>query len=678
MALFGESVRGLHLLAILMAVLAAACGVLLARRFTRHPVVAMALVFVSPAVLPIANLMVDVPALALGLASAVVFVGAVDRRSWPQAALGGLLTALAVLTKYNAVVLVPLFALYALLRGRARYLTSMAIPVAVLGLWSLHNAIVWGEVHLLITSAYKPYEKTAADLWQAFYTAAVVPGSSFFFLGVLGLARLRLRGLAVWGWLAAVLLIGPTHMYWWRSPTLIATEYWAFAANTVLLLVFASAATRGLPEGPRRPLTRGLLLDLVRRGPASPAESDRRDSLFLWLWIAGVMLFQMLFAFHQAPRYHILALSPLALLLIRTLDAAVPSFRPLHHAAAWGSVAVGLVMALFVAAADDAHARANRELPARVSQKYGAEGGKIYCVGHWGFQFYCEELGFTAFDAIGGEVAENDLVIVPENNQLSNLPKAFEPLPTGKPLCAGDRPLLQLVEEVVYPRDRAAPAGGEFFGTRLLGAFQRLWPFSVSPMHHSRLYAANVPQLPYSWRNRGSDSADERFAILRARCDYKIAQERLTIDFSSFLSHMHMVSGWAEVPVLRDGVWGLWNVGHPSVFVGPLDHRNRAYVLRVRARSVRHPEGEPVRATVWINRVSLGELSFTPEVSTEEILVPGEMLSAEENEFAFTYSYQYHPIGEMGRAILFYRIDLYPLSAPPPPSPSPAAGEPTG
>ena len=257
------------------------------------------------------------------------------------------------------------------------------------------------------------------------------------------------------------------------------------------------------------------------------------------------MLFQLLFAYHQAPRYHILALPPLAILLLRAFDFAVPQPYRGQGALLWGSVGLGLFVALFVAAADDAHTRANRDYPARVAAERGGGDGEIYCVGHWGLQYYCEEQGFTTFNSVHGRVRKGDLVIVPENNHLTNQPKAFEPLPTGRPICEGNGPLLELVEEASYPGeagDGAPPA--EFAGTRLLGALHRTWPFSVGKLHHTLLYGALVPSLPYSWRRRDPAVPDERFMLLRARCDYAMSGERLNLGLGSYVGRMHLVSGW--------------------------------------------------------------------------------------------------------------------------------------
>ncbi len=665
MALFGDSIRGLHVLTALVASLATACGVFLARRFTRHAPAAVVLVLLSPSVLPVANLMVDLPVLAVSLAAVAVFVRAVDGDRGGLAVLGGLLAGLAILTKYNAVVLVPLLALYALLRHRIRYLYVLAIPAAMVLLWCLHNVITFGDIHLRITADFQAYPQTPETRWSSFYSAALVPGASFLFLGVLGLARLTVRGRSILLPLGAIMLLGPSQMWWWRTGGFIAAEYWAFAINTLLLLAFASAAPGGLGEQLETSTGKrnlGRLFDLVRTSPDPSAEERWRDDLFLWLWVGGVVLFQVLFAHHQAPRYHILALPPLALLLVRTVDAAVPIWRSRHHAVVWGSAGLGLLVALFVAAADDAHARPSREYPSRVALEHDSDGGEIFCVGHWGLQYYCDEQGFTQLDALFGEIREGDLFIVPENSFRNNLPKAMQPLPTGRPVCPEGRRLLELVQKAEYPPDpeSARLPAEAFFGTRLLAAFHRVWPFSVSPMHGALLYSANVPAPPYSWRPRRG-APEERFMLLRARCDYALSGESFELLPGTSAGRVHLVSGWgAPLPLAEPEVRGSWNVGSPSRFAAVLDHRQRDYVMRVSGLSVRHPEARKVQLGVIFNGHQIGSLDFTPELDTRELLVPAEVL-AWENDVVFVFSYLEHPVGEPARAIFFTRIELAPV-----------------
>src|SRR5690349_7751048 len=86
--LFGEHVAVLKLWLFLFAWLLAWSVRELLRRFARGTEgIALPLIVLSPAVLPMVNLMLDIPALALALAGLAVFLCACDRRNWGGAML---------------------------------------------------------------------------------------------------------------------------------------------------------------------------------------------------------------------------------------------------------------------------------------------------------------------------------------------------------------------------------------------------------------------------------------------------------------------------------------------------------------------------------------------------------------------------------------------------------------
>ena len=121
-------------------------------------------VVLSPIVLPGANVMVDLPVLALGVTAVLLHVRGVDRQSSLLLALGGLLAGLAFLTKYNAAVIVPVLGLYSILQRRWRTLFALLVPLAVAALWCLHNLAVYGQLHLL-SHVGDPHHAVAGSLF---------------------------------------------------------------------------------------------------------------------------------------------------------------------------------------------------------------------------------------------------------------------------------------------------------------------------------------------------------------------------------------------------------------------------------------------------------------------------------------------------------------------------------
>ncbi|MEO2090213.1 MAG: glycosyltransferase family 39 protein, partial [Gemmataceae bacterium] len=91
----------------------------LMRRFAPASARVGTTVFVlSPAVLPLFNVMLDVPALALGLAGLAAFVRGCDRRQFGWVVLAGVLVGLAMQTKYSMLVAPAVLAWYGFLHRR--------------------------------------------------------------------------------------------------------------------------------------------------------------------------------------------------------------------------------------------------------------------------------------------------------------------------------------------------------------------------------------------------------------------------------------------------------------------------------------------------------------------------------------------------------------------------------
>ncbi len=503
MAIVGESQEAWHLLPLAFVALAAWALIGIAGRFCRRPRVATALVLLSPTVLPSANLMVDLPSLAWALVALRLWIRGVDTEDRRATWAAGIVAGVAVLTKYQMLVVLPVMAGYAVLRGTWRPLAALAPAPVLLALWSWHNVLVYpeGQPHFSMASAYRPFERTAHYWWQSFIALGQVLGASIVVPPVALFAWRRLIGWA--GWIACgaiLLLLTPTATPWWKHPVFHSrTELLTFGVATLAILVLAASAK---PVG--TPLS--------------------RDLVFLWGWLTATMGGLFVLAHHQAPRYHWLALVPAVLLVVRGFDLVVPAVfrRPL-----W---ALTLILhggtGVLVAAADFVHAKASAVAPVRVAQRSPPQ--QVWCVGHWGFQFACEELGFETLDSVKGSIAAGDWVAIPRNSSLENLPRQFRPLGSGRPLCRGT-PLFDLIALDDYYHGSDVIAAEDGWIPRSLAAVYDLWPFAVTAPPDAFLYSVRAPTVPYSWlhsvqeRRWQTGGSIEQVHLVRARCDIDLS-----------------------------------------------------------------------------------------------------------------------------------------------------------
>ncbi|HEY2155346.1 MAG TPA: glycosyltransferase family 39 protein, partial [Isosphaeraceae bacterium] len=129
----------------------------LGRRFAAgYEAILACLVACSPAILPGQNFMLDVPALALGLAGLVVFIKGCDRGSWPQALAAGLLAGVAINTKWTGLLAPAAIGLYAVTHRRVGLgVIAIAASAAVFGGWEAWLALQYGRSHFLLHSEKK-------------------------------------------------------------------------------------------------------------------------------------------------------------------------------------------------------------------------------------------------------------------------------------------------------------------------------------------------------------------------------------------------------------------------------------------------------------------------------------------------------------------------------------------
>jgi Dolichyl-phosphate-mannose-protein mannosyltransferase len=362
------------------------------RRFARgleRPL--LLLTVLSPAFLPSLNLMLDVPALALGLSALAVFLRACDRNALAPALLAGVLAGLAMQTKYTGL-LVPLTVL--LYAALARRLGLALAAVAVAGLlfagWEEYVAHRYGDSHFL-------YHVRRSDETLADKALAVGPLLSLFggvapAVGLLGLAGLggRRRGLLAAGALTAlgflaVALVPDSRvggLWYWPGEAIFGGL--AFAVCAVLAAVVGR---------------------LLRRRRIRP------DVLFLVGWLgleaAGAVALTPFPAVRRVLGIVVVATLLAGRLASRTCRA--PEQRRLVH----GVTAGGVLLGLLFYAVDLRDAVAQQEAVA-AAVAVPRPGATVWYVGHWSFQFYAERAGMRPVVPDESRLGPGDWVVGPD------------------------------------------------------------------------------------------------------------------------------------------------------------------------------------------------------------------------------------------------------------------------
>jgi hypothetical protein len=290
--------------------------------------------------------MADVPFLLL----TVLAWGAAARG---HAAVNGALVALSALTKYAGLLNVPLSLVLLSPLKRRRALVSLATPGALFLGWCAWNLLAYGHTHVAAASRFQTIAlRRQGELLLSFVAALGLAGLP----AALGLIRWTRAGTAI------SLVAGAL------GATLVHARGGSLANAGLGFAAFGSGAA-------------------LLAGAWRASRTADRDGRFLAACFWSYAAYTALFVYFGAARYVLPVLPPLVWLLARHGQSERGRGR-------WiASVAAGAVLSVLVLWGDTGYANAWRTAAARLPRE-----GRRFEVGHWGFQWYTEALGYVPLD----------------------------------------------------------------------------------------------------------------------------------------------------------------------------------------------------------------------------------------------------------------------------------------
>ena len=402
MALFGDAVPAWKLIMLpFVLVLAAACLSLARRVAPDHASAVACLIVLGPAVAPSLNLMLDVPALALGLGAVALFLRALDGGPRWLALAAGLVAGLAIETKYSAATSVAAIAMAGVVfrRPRETVLALAAVALVFLG-WEGFVSARYGESHFL----HHVFDKQAATapgsaagwaLGLAGLLGVAGPASAVLAaragLGRWGAAALTVAWACGWGALALLPALPEARFTLVPDPADVSAELRVLAGLGALV------------AGAHLPVLVGAL-----RG----AEPLGR---FLAAWVVIEAVACVVLSPFLALRRVIPLCAVLVLLGAHALGWSGRSIAPRGVARIAG---LGALAGLALASIDlvDARARASgfaRAVASLRAAEAPLDEGRVWFVGHWGFQFLAEREGMRPLIAGASAVRAGDWLVTP-------------------------------------------------------------------------------------------------------------------------------------------------------------------------------------------------------------------------------------------------------------------------
>jgi 4-amino-4-deoxy-L-arabinose transferase-like glycosyltransferase len=440
-SLVGWSERSLHLAFLIPAIAIILGTYRLAGFFCKKPLFAALLTLFSPAFLVSGTaVMCDVSMLAFWIWAVVLWVKGIEKDSPWRLILATILIALSALTKYYGMSLIPLLAIYAIMkkRGLGWWIAYLLIPAAVLAWYQFATYNLYGRGLLLDAGEY-------AVATREGYGAAVLPKT------LVGLSFIGGCFLSV---------LAYSYFLWSKTRIVFGAIF-----SVILLLILSSIGTIGgysllNAGGGTKWLTTAQLCIFIVVGiglaDLAATEVYRRrdaDSILLFLWVIGTFAFAAYINWTVNVRSILPLLPAASILLMRRLeDSFQPSklkpnqkkrkkdpVEPTTFLPEWGRLIFPIIplalLALMVAYADFELAGSARTAAEQIRKQYNKN--YIFFEGHWGFQYYMESLNGKAINfQNAGDIASSDILVRPVNNtnvSATPIPKEIAtPLPELK------------------------------------------------------------------------------------------------------------------------------------------------------------------------------------------------------------------------------------------------------
>ncbi len=358
----------------------------LLRRFAPSSAMPLLLMTVlSPVFLPSLNLMIDVPALALVLASLALFFRSSDRNSLTLALFAGAIAGLAMQTKYTGVLAPVVVLVYSTLFHRLRLgAAATAAAALVFCSWEFFLILRYGQSHFLYHLTHSPSTiEVKLSLFPCLFPilGAVVPSLSLLAL-LVGRASGRTLLLAVFLAVLPYLPIG------WYDPVLVDFGYDYLPLTGTLFPIAGVAVVSCLG------LSAWRLLHPRQGEPMLPAFSTQgRTAWFLILWVVLELCGYFVLSPFAAVR-RIMGFAVASTLFLGYYAEQYPmENRPKRLLTSLVTATILLGFGYWVV--DFVEARAEQQAAYRALDRIREEDANavVWYAGYWGFQFYAEEVG---------------------------------------------------------------------------------------------------------------------------------------------------------------------------------------------------------------------------------------------------------------------------------------------
>lgn len=375
------------------------------------------------------NFMLDIPFLALFLASLAFYIYGVDSGNYYLISLGTLFCGLAFLTKYSGLILLPILAIYSFLKKNPKSLLCLSIPVTIILAWNLYTFKLYGVPHSLQIFYYmlgsQSYFLPKSVLVRLITNFTYIGGASIFPFMLIYLflsdKNNRFYGLIILAFAlissAILYFVSADFSYRYTVPQLILFAFFLFAGIFFIFVIakhYFTAIIKLLKTSGINGLNKLLHVIKIRHS----------NDFFLFSWFIVGFLFNSTIA-GGAARYSTTLVPPLMIMYFKVIKRhKLLSARKIYNFVVL-TLILNLVLSIALSYADYELAGTYRDF-ADYADKYktGEDKGKIWFAGHLSFQYYMEAKGYTALGLNDNSPKKGDFIVKAKIPS----PRAFSPL----------------------------------------------------------------------------------------------------------------------------------------------------------------------------------------------------------------------------------------------------------
>lgn len=407
-ALFGWNEVALHAWFLWPALALGIGTFILARRFCSHALAAALITVTAPVFLiSSTGLMCDTLMMAFWVWAIVFWLDGLGEGSQAKLGVAALLIAACELTKYFGVSLIALLLVYSLLEKRrpGAWLGWLLAPVLILLIYHWITGRLYGRGLLFNAVVYATKGRTGGGLTERILTSLAFGGGCILIFAPLApflWGRKMLAGGALAVLLTGLLVVSVKSLNQF-SVLQNGQIKWFYVAQLSLAAVIGAS--------------------LIALAAADWFESKTPLSILLFLWIAGTFYFAGAVNWTISGRNILPMLPAVSILAVRRLERR--NGNRFHDVMVRLTVplACALVIALLVSCADYRLANSARDEAAILMRKTAPV--RVWFEGHWGFQYYMEELGGKAVDLNHIHLAPGDALAVPGANYGVSRPESY-------------------------------------------------------------------------------------------------------------------------------------------------------------------------------------------------------------------------------------------------------------